>query len=444
MSERIDRRGFIRTGLGSALLTLPLVDAYGATILAVRVWPAPDYTRVTLELDRALFARHEVLSNPPRLIVDLDGVDVDGYIRNLISRVRPDDPAIGAVRIGNSQRGSVRLVFDLKAPMEPELFTLPPVAQYRHRLVIDLHPAKKVDPLIALLNDQQDKQQLPLTATPLPATNDPLKELIERHSSPTAQPAGRTVVAGKQKETVRRKRGTPAPISRRLTIAIDAGHGGEDPGALGHHGTHEKDVVLPIAAELRELIRRENGMRAFMTRDGDYFVPLDKRVDKARRVSADLFISIHADAASRPEASGASVYVLSASGATSAAARWLANKENAADRIGGIQQKSSFDREARRLLLEMSAQRRSDDSMRLAGKVLEQLNEVSPLHKQEVESAGFVVLKTPDIPSILVETAFLSNPDDEKRLRSAVHQRKLAAAIFEGIREYLGIGQRLA
>lgn len=441
MSERHGRgrRQFLRTGLTGALVAVPLVDAHGATVLAVRVWPAPDYSRVTLEMDRSLFARHALIGDPDRLVVDLDGVDINGPIRSLASKVRRDDPAIKGVRIAQHRPGSVRLVFDLKARIRPELINMPPVAQYRHRLLIDLHPLNKPDPLIALLREQHQVQSL--TVQPLPSNDDPLRALIDgRLSSPgTKQP-----VRQASRRRTRRKRGEPAPISRRLTIAIDAGHGGEDPGALGHHGTYEKNVVLPIAAELRALIRQQPGMRAFMTREGDYFVPLNKRVDKARRVDADMFISIHADAALRPEANGASVYVLSPSGATSAAARWLANQENRSDRIGGVRRRTMFDRQARRLLMEMSAQRRALDSKRLASKVLRRIDGVAPLHKDRVESAGFVVLKTPDIPSILVETAFLSNPDDEKRLTTPRHQRELARAIFDGILDYLGIGQKNA
>ena len=432
----INRRRFLHVGLTGALVTVPLVDAYGATVLAVRVWPAPDYTRITLEMDRTLFARHAVLRQPDRLVVELDGVDVNGSIRHLASKVRRDDPAIDAVRVAQARPGTVQLVYDLKTPVRPELINMPPVAQYRHRLLIDLHPANKPDPLIALLREQDVEQTVSVQA--LPPSDDPLGALIDGRLSGTGskKPATRTAS--------RRKRGEPAPISRRLTVAIDAGHGGEDPGALGHHGTYEKDVVLPVAAELRALIRQQAGMRAFMTREGDYFVPLSKRVDKARRVGADLFVSIHADAALRPEANGASVYVLSPSGATSAAARWLANQENRSDQIGGVRRRSTFDRQARRLLLEMSAQRRALDSKRLASKVLRRLDSVTPLHKDRVESAGFVVLKTPDIPSILVETAFLSNPDDEKRLTTPSHQRRLARAIFDGILDYLGVGQKQA
>ena len=433
----VDRRQFLRVGLTSALVAVPLVDAHGATVLAVRVWPAPDYTRITLEMDRTLFARHALVRQPDRLLVELDGVDVNGPIRHLASKVRRDDPAVSAVSVAQVKPGTVQLVFNLKTPIRPELINMPPVAQYRHRLLIDLHPTNKPDPLIALLREQDAQQSLSVQS--LPPSDDPLRALIDGRMSGKRKPSPAPRIA---RRTRRRKRGEPAPISRRLTVAIDAGHGGEDPGALGHHGTYEKDVVLPIAAELRALIRQQPGMRAYMTREGDYFVPLDKRVDKARRVAADLFVSIHADAALRPEANGASVYVMSPSGATSAAARWLANQENRSDQIGGVRRRSTFDRQARRLLLEMSAQRRALDSKRLASKVLRRLDGVTPLHKNHVESAGFVVLKTPDIPSILVETAFLSNPDDEKRLKTARHQRKLAKAIFDGILDYLGTGQK--
>jgi N-acetylmuramoyl-L-alanine amidase len=418
------------TGVTGAVAGTVLKPAYGANILATRIWPAADYTRVTFELDQALSAQHQLLNDPPRLILDLNSEVASQAIRKLSSQVRNRDPYLGNIEFGHSRPGTTRLILNLKKIVTPELFTLAPIAQYQHRLVLDLHPLVKPDPLVVLLNQQVVEKTAPIAT-------DPIAALIARQSST------KTVKTNLKRSTRRRTpasaiRNKPAPINRRITIAIDAGHGGEDPGALGLHGTYEKNVVLPIAAELRALIRRESGMRAFMTREGDYFVPLEKRIEKAHRVSADLFISIHADAAKRTSANGASVYVLSARGATSAAASWLADQENRADRIGGVKSASHFDGAARQLLLEMSTQRRARDSKRLAANVLDKIGNIASLHKSNVESAGFVVLKTPDIPSILVVTAFLSNPDDEKRLRSPHYQRRMARAIFDGIQDYLG------
>lgn len=439
MPERANRRAVLRagvtgvTGISGVLAGVAFKPAFAASILATRIWPAADYTRVTFELDQALSAQQQLLNDPPRLVVDLNSELSSKAIRKLSGQVRDKDPYLRNIELGHSRPGTTRLIFNLKKTVTPELFTLAPIAQYQHRLVLDLHPLVTPDPLVALLNQQMvDK-----TAPP---PSDPLAGLIAKQSAPKSIKANLTQPR-KRRRVSSAMRDKPAPINRRITIAIDAGHGGEDPGALGLHGTYEKNVVLPIAAELRALIRRESGMRAYMTREGDYFVPLDKRIEKAHRVSADLFISIHADAANRSSAQGASVYVLSPRGATSAAARWLAEQENRADRIGGVKKVSHLDGAARQLLLEMSTQRRARDSKRLAANVLGRVGEISSLHKSHVESAGFVVLKTPDIPSILVETAFLSNPDDEKRLRSPHHQRRMARAIFDGIQDYLGFNQ---
>lgn len=437
MSSRTSRRAILRaaiTGASGVFAGTAFKPAFGASILATRIWPAADYTRVTFELDQELGAKHQLLSDPPRLVVDLASELSSNNLRKLSSQVRDRDPYLRSIEFGHSRPGTTRLIFNLKKVVSPELFTLAPIAQYQHRLVLDLHPLVTPDPLVALLNQQLVEKVVPAQANEV--SSDPLAGLIARQTAP--RKVQTTLTKRRQRRQANPMRDKPAPINRRITIAIDAGHGGEDPGALGLHGTYEKNVVLPIAAELRALIRRESGMRAFMTREGDYFVPLEKRIQKAHRVSADLFISIHADAAKRTSAKGASVYVLSPGGATSAAASWLAEQENRADRIGGVKSSSHFDGAARQLLLEMSTQRRARDSKRLAANVLGQVGKISSLHKSHVESAGFVVLKTPDIPSILVETAFLSNPDDEKRLRSPHHQRRMARAIFDGIQDYLG------
>ena len=454
---RSGRRGFLRTGVAGLLLQIPLRDARAAVIVAVRVWPARDYTRVTLELDRPLGFRHSLLANPYRLLVDLEGVDIDGEIRDLVAKVKSDDPYIAAVRVGQHKPGIVRMVFDLRSEVSPQLFALEPVANYRHRLVIDLHPIVAPDPLIALLEQQRQESEAvrdvdPLApligetrrrATPSPASPDPLATLLASRlgrGDPAEGGGSRGGAApvqnGRRSSAAKRP---PAPAAERLfTIAIDAGHGGEDPGAIGRRGTREKDVVLAIAAELRQLVRSEPGMRAFMTREGDYFVPLARRVEKARRVSADLFVSIHADAFVNPDARGASVYVLSDRGATSTAARWLARQENRADKVGGMMVTSRVrDSQARSLLAEMTANGKILASSRLGRTVLRELGGVANLHKPSLERAGFAVLTAPDIPSILVETAFISNPSEEKRLADPRYQRSVARAIFRGLRTYL-------
>ena len=230
---------------------------------------------------------------------------------------------------------------------------------------------------------------------------------------------------------------------RLITVAIDPGHGGEDPGALGRSGTQEKDVTLAIARKLKERIDREPNMRAVLTRDGDYFIPLQSRVQKARRVHADLFVSIHADAFIKPHARGSSVFALSERGATSVAARWLAKRENEADLIGGINLDVK-DRYLKQTLLDLSQTATINDSLRVAKAVLSELSEINTLHKNYVEQAGFAVLKAPDIPSILVETAFISNPQEEARLRSDAYQGKMAEALFQGIKRYFAKNPPLA
>ena len=374
-------------------------------------------------------------------MVDLDGLDLDATLRELVAKVRPDDPYIQQVRVGQFKPRVVRLVFDLKSEVAPQLFALEPVANYRHRLVLDLYPAVPIDPLQQLLAEMLGKR-------------DPIGDLIRDQQAPGAQaqagapdrsepadmpqarpapPLGRQAPPDGEAATPPGKRPV---VSRLVTIAIDAGHGGEDPGAVGRGGTREKDVVLAIAQLLRQRINAEPNMRAFMIRDADYFVPLAVRVRKARQVRADLFVSIHADAFVNPNARGASVYVLSEDRASSSAARWLANKENRADLIGGVNI-ANHNREVAKLLLELSTNAQIRDSSNLGRIVLGQLGTLGDLHKPSIEKAGFAVLKAPDIPSILVETAFISNPLEERRLADADYQEQIAQAIYTGIRHYL-------
>lgn len=417
------------------------------------MWPARDYTRVTLELDAPLPHQHALVSSPPRVVVDLEGIDLDTTLRELVAKVRSDDPYISQVRVGQFKPGVVRLVFDLKEEVAPRLFALPPVESYRHRLVLDLHPRTPVDPLTVLLAETGRQSGAgPLAPTDRQAgigqQSDPIGALIRGHGDLAAagQPTGRgaqalaaPTEAPRRISTSAKRRAGSAPaaaVTRMVTIAIDPGHGGEDPGAIGRGGTREKDVVLAIARRLRARIATEPGMRAFMTRDDDFFVPLATRVHKARQVQADLFVSIHADAFVNPRARGASVYVLSKDRASSSAARWLATRENRADLIGGVDL-GTRSPEVAKLLLDLSTSAQIRDSSNLARIVLGQLGAVGSLHKPAIEKAGFAVLKAPDVPSILVETAFISNPDEERRLASRAYQDRIAGAIFAGIRGYL-------
>jgi N-acetylmuramoyl-L-alanine amidase len=443
MSQGLSRRGALR--MGSVVLLLGVQQiARGATILAVRVWPAKDYTRVTIESDTELKAKQFFVVEPPRLAVDIEGIDLIPALRELIAKVKPDDPNISGIRVGQNAPGVVRLVIDLKQHMLPQVFTLPPVAAYQHRLVFDLYPTQAADPLEALIAERlRDKPQT--GAAPAP---DPLGDLIAKQATrppaapdtpaPSATPAART-----PPETVGADAGRRNKTDRLIIVALDPGHGGEDPGAIGPGGTREKDVVLQIALRLRERINQQPNMRAYLTRDADFFVPLHIRVQKARRVQADLFISIHADAFFTPRPQGASVFALSDKGATSSSARWMADKENSADLVGGVNVKAK-DAQVQKALLDMSTTAQINDSLKLGGAMLGEIGSVGKLHKPKVEQAGFAVLKAPDIPSVLVETAFISNPDEETKLRSDEYQIQLADALMRGIGRYFAKNPPLA
>lgn len=413
--------------------------ARGASIVAVRVWPADDYSRVTLESDTELKAKQTFISQPPRLAVDIEGIDLNPALKELVAKVLPDDPNIAGIRVGQYAPGVVRLVIDLKQAIKPQVFTLKPVAAYQHRLVFDLYPVQAPDPLAALIAERLKLKEggaAPAPSTPRPA-GDPLGDLIARHAEKGSGPGAAPVLP---------PRGT-GQTDRLIIIALDPGHGGEDPGAIGPGGTREKDVVLRLARRLRDRINatRINGhtLHAFLTRDGDFFVPLHVRVQKARQVQADLFVSIHADAFFTPRPQGASVFALSHGGASSSAARWMAAKENKADLIGGINVKAK-DQQVARALLDMSTSAQIKDSLKLGGTLLSEIGRVGKLHKPRVEQAGFAVLKAPDIPSVLVEAAFISNPDEESKLNSEAYQEQLANALMRGIEGYFAKNPPLA
>ena len=403
-----------------ALAWLPQ-QAYAAIAIgSVRVWPAQDYTRLTLESKQAI--RHNMFSikAPERLVIDLEEVEIDDTLNNLVKLIGGEDPYIKSVRIGRFKPGVTRLVFDLKDEVKPQLFVLKPVGEYGFRLILDIYPARPADPMMALL----EKPKAPIPETP----GMPAEEKRDIPAKPDAEKTAAQLPAAVPQTL-------PELRARTLTIAIDAGHGGEDPGARGSSGSLEKNITLAIARKIKALLDDAPNMRGVLIRDGDYFIPLGMRVAKARKVNADLFISIHADAFIKPSARGSSVFALSEHGATSTTARWLAKKENEADLIGGVNI-AVKDPYLARTLLDLSQTATINDSMKLAKHVLHELGDINDLHKGQVEQAGFAVLKSPDIPSILVETAFISNPAEERRLLDEEYQTKLAHAVLNGINRY--------
>jgi N-acetylmuramoyl-L-alanine amidase len=454
---------------GSLVLCLGASDlAFGAGIVAVRIWPAADYTRVTIESDEPLSAHHFVAGEPYRLVIDIDNLELSPALRDMVGKVRPDDPYIAGVRVGQNQPRVVRLVVDLKQSVAPQQFTLAPVAAYQHRLVFDLYPVRARDPLLALLHDKEQAEhaaaksvqdalgefigRMPNGAS-APAVGGPPVDVATTvdpatatASAPRVAEAGSAALRGIGVDPSAMEMQAPfaarpltpeerRKVDRLLVIAIDPGHGGEDPGAIGPSGLKEKDVVLAIAKQLRERLNSKAGVRVLMTRDSDFFVPLGERVKKAERVQADLFVSIHADAFFTPEARGASVFALSQGGASSAAARWMAQRENAADSVGGVNVKVK-DAQVMRAMLDMSTTAQIKDSMRLGSEVLSRIGKVGKLHRGQVEQASFAVLKAPAIPSILVETAFISNPQEEDKLRDPDYRHQLVEALFTGIDRY--------
>jgi N-acetylmuramoyl-L-alanine amidase len=459
-----NRRTLLQAGSLVLLLGTQQI-ARGANVVAVRIWPAQDYTRVTIESDGELKARQTSESDPSRLTMDIEGIDLVAGMRELVGKLKSEDPNIAGIRVEQRQGKLVQLHIDLKQPIKPQVFNLQPVAAYQHRLVFDLYPVHAPDPLEELIAQRmKDLDEASARAARLlgvetgalgsPAgTDDPLGELLARNGhapldkpapAPPKTPAANT---GKAPAVPLQPPASGGITDRLIIVALDPGHGGEDPGAIGPGGTREKDVVLKVALRLRDRINatRVNGnpMRAYLTRDADFFVPLHVRVQKAQRVKADLFISIHADAFMTARPQGASIFALSTKGASSAAARWMADKENAADLVGGINVKAK-DATVQRTLLDMSTTAQIKDSLKLGSAMLGEVGRVGKLHKPRVEQAGFAVLKAPDIPSVLVETAFISNPEEEERLRSVKYQTDLADALLRGIVKYFGANPPLA
>jgi len=420
----------VHLALIATLLWLPSALAEIA-IKSARIWPAQDYTRITLESKQAIRYNLFTIKNPERLVIDLEDVAINAALNEMVSKIGDDDPYIKSVRVGRFKPSVVRLVLDLKSEAKPQMFSLKPVGAYGHRLVLDVYPLVAIDPLMALAQQSESRlaESEPASTTPL-AESPPvvLKPSVELPTPSTAKTAPMT---------------RPELSTRILIVAIDAGHGGEDPGARGHRGTNEKHVTLSIARKLKAQIDEIPGMRGVLIRDGDYFIPLVGRVEKARKSHADLFVSIHADAFVKPHARGSSVFALSERGATSASARWLAKKENEADLIGGVNL-AIKDPYLARTLLDLSQTATINDSLKLAKHVLKEVGRINDLHRGHVEQAGFAVLKSPDIPSILVETAFISNPDEEKRLQDEDYQDEMARAILGGIKRYFAANPALS
>lgn len=424
----LGRRQLLRYAGASLIFSVsPLV---GATVklpavLAVRIWPAADYTRVTLEHDAPLKYSHFTVENPDRLVVDIEGVEFNSVLDSLSRKVATDDPYIKLLRAGRFKPGVVRLVMELKTKVVPQVFTLAPVGEYGHRLVLDVYPTNPPDPLMALLEGRKDAVE--------PLKMDQDFSLTERKLE---EPAARSAEKALEAPEVHTSKKSGKPIVDRLiTVTLDPGHGGEDPGAIGKGGSQEKNVTLEVAKRLKARIDAEPNMRAVLTRDSDYFVPLQMRVQKARRVQSDLFLSIHADAWIKPDARGSSVFVLSERGASSTQARLLAQRENQADLVGGVNL-GAKDLFLARTLLDLSQTATINDSLKLGKYLLGELGAINTLHKNYVEQAGFAVLKAPDIPSALIETAFISNPEEERRLNDDAYQEKLAQAIVRGVRQF--------
>jgi N-acetylmuramoyl-L-alanine amidase len=431
---QIQRRDWLKAS-GLALMLGYADICKGASLVAVRVWPARDYTRVTLESDVALKTKYTFVPSPPRLAIDIEGLELNPAIKEWVGKIKPDDPNITGVRVAQNSPGMVRMVFDLKQAVQPQVFALTPVGDYKHRLVLDLYPTAPVDPLESWIAERTQ-------------SNDPLSDWLNKQAA-----AGSSNVPSSPNASIATSPQTPAPpqspvpnapspssiTDRLIVVAIDAGHGGEDPGAIGPNGTKEKDVVLQIAMKLRDRINattvKGSPMRAYLTRDADYFVPLHVRVQKARKVQADLFVSVHADAFFTPNAQGASVFALSHGAASSSAARWMAQQENKADQIGGMNL-GVKDSQVQQALLDMSTSAQIKDSLNLGSAILREIGGVGRLHKPKVEQAGFAVLKAPDIPSVLVETAFISNPDEEAKLSDPNYQNSMADALVKGLQKY--------
>ena len=441
----VSRRHILKAAAGTLLLSVsPTGWAKSmAEFVAVRVWPAAAYTRMTLESSAAVKYKYFTLASPSRLVVDIEGVSLNAVVQTVGKKVLASDPYISQARVGQFSPEVVRVVLDLKQAVNPQVFTLAPIAEFKHRLVVDLYPAAQAsaaqteaDPLMALLQDySRGKVRSDGSTTPSAQTTIPP---AQNRPPVSNQPPPPKTTPDKPDTSPPPARNTP---NRPVVVMLDPGHGGEDPGAIGPSGLREKNVVLAIARETKRQLDRL-GYKTYMTRNEDVFIPLSVRVAKARKLGADLFISIHADAFTSPDARGTGVYALSTKGATSTAARYLAGTQNQADMIGGV--RSVGDITVDRALLDMTQTATINDSLKLGGHVLTELGKINKLHKGRVDQAGFAVLKAPDIPSILVETAFISNPIEEKLLSGNAFRAQVGKAISDGVRQYFARGGVLA
>ncbi len=413
MRKRILRRNMARWLLPLALLVPFCAEA--ASVDNLRLWAAPDHSRLVFDLSSPASAEVFTLEDPRRLVIDLQ----DSRFNADVDRLDLSGSAISEVRTGVRNGDDLRVVLELSRAIEPRHFTLQPNEQYGHRLVVDLeYPGESAveDPI------------------------DPIEAKIREQEIAVERAQTEAVAEGRDPDTVTPavKQAQPHP-RRDIIVAVDAGHGGEDPGATGPSGTREKDVVLEMAKRLSRLINATEGFKAVMIRDGDYYVGLRQRTRIAREQKADFFVSIHADAFNSPRPHGSSVFALSQSGATSETAKWLAASENRSDLVGGVDGNLSLDDKdevLRGVLLDLTMTATLNDSLTIGGRVLDRMGRVNDLHKSRVEQAGFVVLKSPDIPSLLVETGFISNPQEERRLRDGSYQQRMVQAIFGGIRSH--------
>ncbi len=398
--------------------------------IEVRIWPAEDYTRVTLENATLLNAKHFMLHAPERLVVDLDDMVLGENLRNMVAQISALDPFIEKVRVAQYQARVVRLVFDLKQNISPQVFTLKPVAEYAHRLVFDFYPQNST--MATRINSDQRAKKPPAAE---PASQNEAHASVDTSTNASTNTSVDTTPSASSKASTNTR---ASNLRRKKIIVIDPGHGGEDPGAIGPSGTREKDVVLKIARQLKQKLEQLPGydVTVLLTRDSDYFVPLHIRVQKARQANADCFISIHADAFIEPRARGASVFALSEGGASSTGARWLAKKENSADLVGGVNLQARSKHLAN-LLMDLTTSAQIQSSLVLGSGVLRELSSFASLHSKQVEQAGFAVLKAPDIPSILIETGFISNPEEEQLLNSTGHQDKLAGALSASLSNFI-------
>lgn len=441
------RRLLSAVSTSTAILAVaPITEVMAAGGVKVRMWPSNEYTRVTLETDAPLKYKQIMINKPPRLVIDIQGLVITDALKKMIAAVKPNDPYIKSMRIGQFKPGVGRLVMDLKGAVRPQVFALKPFGKYKYRLVLDIYPAVPKDAVGQILADlDASNESLNGAGHSTASTDDPLGDML--NDLKNGQQSPQQKANSKRTQLAKNSKKSDSHSSKNVTndqvvIVVDPGHGGEDPGAIGRRKTQEKDVVLQIARRLVALINKEGNMKAVMTRNSDHFVSLGGRVAIARKVRAHLLISIHADAWVNSTVRGSSVFALSEHGATSAAARWLAKNQNESDLIGGTNL-SSVNKNVASVIVDMTSKWTIGYSLGLGSAVLQELRAINKLHKTHVEQAGFAVLKGQGIPSILVETAFISNPNEERLLTNATHQQKIAQAILLGVKKQLAADSTL-